>query len=117
MDKNFRYIADQCKSSTMLDYYSFMIRYTVHFEGRVQGVGFRMRTRAAAKNHAVAGYVMNLPDRRVRLVAEGQEQELKAFLQDVHRDLARNIARHTIDESPATGEFGTPAPGELSIRY
>ena len=49
-----------------------MIRNTVHYTGHVQGVGFRYTTTTIAGKHNVAGYVQNLPDGRVRLVAEGK---------------------------------------------
>jgi len=94
-----------------------MLRYTIHFEGRVQGVGFRYRTCNAARAHSVAGYVQNLADGRVCLVAEGEPKELQGFLQDVLDEMAGNITRHTVDETAATNEFGAPAPGKLTVRY
>ncbi len=39
--------------------------------GRVQGVGFRYFARAAAKAHRIRGFVRNLPDGRVEVVAIG----------------------------------------------
>lgn len=58
-------------------------RLTIHFEGRVQGVGFRQGTREVATGYEVAGTVKNLPDGRVELVAEGAEDELRAFLDGI----------------------------------
>jgi acylphosphatase len=52
----------------------------VHFTGRVQGVGFRYQTLQVAKEFTVTGYVMNLPDGRVRLEVEGEESEVEEFL-------------------------------------
>ena len=43
----------------------------MYFSGHVQGVGFRYTTRSVASRFAVTGYVRNLPDGRVELVAEG----------------------------------------------
>ena len=57
-----------------------MIRETVYFEGRVQGVGFRMTTARLAKNHDVAGVVKNLPDGRVQLIAEGGAGVVRCLL-------------------------------------
>ena len=42
-----------------------------YFSGRVQGVGFRYTSRNIAINYDVTGFVRNLPDGRVELVAEG----------------------------------------------
>jgi acylphosphatase len=94
-----------------------MMRYTVHFAGRVQGVGFRFTTVRLAADHAVAGYVQNQPDGRVRLIAEGQAADLDALLADLRRRMAHYIRDCHIDQSPATGEFGPPEPGNLDIRY
>jgi acylphosphatase len=94
-----------------------MPRYTIHFSGHVQGVGFRYTTVRVAEGHAVAGYVRNLPDGRVELVAEGGKDHLDAFLADILRQMGRHVTRHTIDESPANGQFGEPGVEPLTIRY
>ena len=52
----------------------------VWYTGRVQGVGFRAEVLAVARGYEVTGFVMNLPDGRVHLHAEGGEPELEAFL-------------------------------------
>jgi acylphosphatase len=52
---------------------------TVHFQGRVQGVGFRYVAFEVAREFEVAGYVQNLPDGRVIVEAEGLAAELDAF--------------------------------------
>ena len=56
---------------------------TVHFSGRVQGVGFRYLTLQVAREFEVSGYVRNLPDGRVHLEAEGAESEVRAFIAEV----------------------------------
>ena len=94
-----------------------MIRYTVHFTGRVQGVGFRYTAARAAARYEVAGYVMNLADGRVLMVAEGEGDKLDALLEDVAEQMQGYIADHTVDQSPATGEFGRPMCGALGIRH
>jgi acylphosphatase len=53
---------------------------TVFFSGRVQGVGFRFQTLQVAKGYDVSGCVMNLPDGRVQLEAEGQQGEVRDFI-------------------------------------
>jgi acylphosphatase len=56
---------------------------TVHFTGRVQGVGFRYQTSQVAREYEVSGYVTNLSDGRVRLEAEGPATEVDAFVNSV----------------------------------
>lgn len=50
-----------------------------HFlvSGRVQGVFFRAATQATAHRLGLTGWVRNLPDGRVELVACGAEEKLK----------------------------------------
>jgi acylphosphatase len=47
--------------------------------GDVQGVGYRFFAQRAAARHQVAGYVKNLDDGRVEVLAEGPAQQVEAF--------------------------------------
>jgi len=95
-----------------------MPRLTAHFTGRVQGVGFRYTTANLARRYAVAGYVKNLPDGRVELIAEGEKKELNAFLTDIRETMGRNITDTKSDYLEASGEFGGPtSPESFTIRY
>jgi acylphosphatase len=87
-------------------------RHTVTYTGHVQGVGFRYTTHAIARGYAVAGYVRNLPDGRVELVAEGNRQEIDAYLEAIRDRLANHIRDERSDVGPATGEFSG-----FEIRY
>ncbi len=49
--------------------------------GNVQGVGFRAATEQQANNLQLSGWVRNLPDGRVEILAQGEEKALQA-LQD-----------------------------------
>ena len=71
-----------------------MKRATALFIGRVQGVGFRFTAQGLAREFPVTGYVRNLPDGNVEVVAEGEEEEVKRYLDAVrHSDLSSHI-RH-----------------------
>jgi len=94
-------------------------RRIVLFSGIVQGVGFRYTTVRISSGFDVNGYVMNLPDRRVKLVAEGRPDELDAFLDQVQLAMDRYINNVDDRVSEATGEFdnfqichGEPDGGE-----
>ena len=47
--------------------------------GDVQGVGFRFFAQRAAARHQVVGFVKNLEDGRVEALAEGPQQSVEAF--------------------------------------
>ncbi len=81
------------------------LRKTVFYQGHVQGVGFRYTTQSIAKRYDVAGFVRNLPDGRVELVAEGEKHELVAFLDDVRERMVRYIRDERVDTLAASGEF------------
>ncbi len=82
-----------------------MERRTVLYRGMVQGVGFRYTARSIASRFVVAGYVKNLRDGRVELVAEGEPDELNRFLAAVSDAMGQCIDRTEQVVSPATGEF------------
>lgn len=55
----------------------------VWFNGRVQGVGFRYKSRETAKEFEVCGEVKNLSDGRVELCVEGRQSEVEAFIAEL----------------------------------
>lgn len=57
-----------------------MKRLEAKVYGRVQGVNFRASTRWIAKKLGLVGYVKNLEDGSVEIVAEGEENKLKELL-------------------------------------
>ncbi|HEX5102319.1 MAG TPA: acylphosphatase [Pirellulaceae bacterium] len=80
-------------------------RRRVHYSGRVQGVGFRFTVHRIAQSHAVTGFVKNLDDGRVELVAEGEAAELDRFLIAIGEHMKRYIRAADTSTSPATGDF------------
>jgi len=77
----------------------------VIYAGSVQGVGFRYSTVRLARGFDVTGYVRNLADGRVELVAEGVPNELDAFLGELADELGSYIADTQAESVPATHEF------------
>lgn len=58
----------------------------VLYSGRVQGVGFRYSTKRIASGFDVTGWVKNLPDGRVEMLAQAFEaDELEAFIEDIQQ--------------------------------
>lgn len=75
-----------------------MICKQAYFWGRVQGVGFRATTQHIAGRYAVTGYVRNLPDGQVEVVACGEADEVQRFLDAISTRMARFIQGHRIDD-------------------
>ena len=69
-------------------------RIECKFLGRVQGVGFRARVEAIARGFNVVGTVWNAVDGSVGLIAEGAEEQLLRFLQEIQTQMDRNIVSH-----------------------
>ncbi len=80
-------------------------RRACYFTGRVQGVGFRYTVQNIAMQYDVHGYVRNLPDGRVELVMEGQDQEMDHVIEAVSSKMNGFIKKVDNDTMPATGEF------------
>ncbi len=57
----------------------------VLLSGEVQGVGFRYFAYRRARKLGICGYVRNLTDGRVEIVASGDKSALESFLEDVRR--------------------------------
>lgn len=72
------------------------IRRQVLFHGRVQGVGFRYTTASIARRHPVVGFVRNLPDGSVELVAEATASVLDQFVADIASEFAGYIHQQEI---------------------
>jgi acylphosphatase len=87
-------------------------RLRVLFRGSVQGVGFRYTTQSIAEKFDVHGYVQNLSDGSVELVAEGSRRELESFLQAIQVRMEYHIRDCKTDYGAASGEFAS-----FSIRF
>ena len=80
----------------------------VHISGRVQGVGYRYFVLQLARNLNLTGYVRNQRDGRVEVVAEGEEQVLKAFLEDLKEGPAgASVVQVETKWQETTGGFST----------
>src|SRR5436305_2010059 len=85
----------------------------VYYSGRVQGVGFRATAASVARRHPeVRGWVRNLPDGRVELLADGPAAAVEAFLADVRDRMAGYVA----DEQVTEHQPGEPPAGFRVVR-
>ena len=70
----------------------------IFYEGRVQGVGFRWSVRQIATGFEVTGWIRNLPDGRVELLASGDPDEVASFLQAIRDSAMGSFIRKEIPE-------------------
>ena len=90
-----------------------MKRVHAFYSGRVQGVGFRITAEEAARNLGVVGWVKNLRDGRVELVAEANQGTLEQLLNDIRTGSMKNfITQVELSWSNASETFD-----EFEIRY
>lgn len=77
----------------------------VYFSGRVQGVGFRYTAESIARDLGIVGWVKNLSDGKVEVVAEASEERLKEFLARVNKYFQGYIKESSVHWQKASGEF------------
>ncbi len=61
------------------------VTLTATVRGRVQGVGYRMFVLDTARRLGLKGYVRNMPDRSVHVVAHGSREALERLLGLLYR--------------------------------
>ncbi|TBW59457.1 acylphosphatase [Marinobacter halodurans] len=66
----------------------------VRVSGLVQGVFFRASTQEQARAKGISGYVKNLPDGRVEVVACGDEDALERLVEWLHKGPDRARVDH-----------------------
>lgn len=86
------------------------MRLSVHFQGRVQGVGFRATARDVVLRQptALTGWVRNEPDGSVQMELQGPPAAVEAALAELRSVMSRNIrtAHHSkMDELPDEQSF------------
>ena len=80
-------------------------RLQVIFSGSVQGVGFRFTAERLARRFPIAGYVRNLPNGKVEIVAEGEEKSVRDFLAAIREAFNDHIREVEPQWSEAADEF------------
>ncbi|MCT4536172.1 acylphosphatase [Halodesulfovibrio sp.] len=74
-----------------------MARQRYIISGKVQGVGFRYWAHHTAISLGLSGWVRNLPDGRVELVAEGDISSLRQFEKELWQG---PVSGHVTDVQP-----------------
>jgi acylphosphatase len=83
-----------------------LISAHVTISGHVQGVGYRANAKRVADRLGLVGWVMNLPDGSVELVAEGTPWHVEEFIEwcrvGPYGAIVEDVA---IEKAPAKGEL------------
>jgi len=75
------------------------------FTGRVQGVGFRYTTYRIARGYDVTGFVRNLPDGTVEMLAQGPADEVDRCIREVQDSFAGYIRDARIEQIPCNPRY------------
>ena len=82
------------------------VRIHVFISGSVQGVFFRAHTRSVAQSSDLTGWVRNLPDGRVEIIAEGRRDRADEFIRWCHKGPAMaSVDNVEVNWEKVTGEF------------
>ena len=83
-----------------------VVRSAASVRGVVQGVGFRYSTIRAAERLGLEGWVSNMPDGSVEVVAEGDRSRLESLIAWLRTGPpAARVTSVGVSWEPATGEF------------
>lgn len=79
------------------------VTWKVRFEGRVQGVGFRYTVMDLSRGFEVCGWVKNLSDGAVEMLASGEKGEVEDFIREIVEEsvVAGNIRAHYQEDASA----------------
>ena len=85
-------------------------RLHARISGRVQGVGFRWFVREEARRLGLAGWVKNLPNGDLELVAEGPTETLEGFARTIGKGPpgARVELVHRLPTAAGTDSLPSP---------
>ena len=81
-------------------------RLTLHISGLVQGVGYRYSAQQEARKRGFTGYVKNAENGGIEIVAEGEKEDLKNFIQWCYNGVgSANVQTVNESWSEGTGAF------------
>jgi acylphosphatase len=76
------------------------------FTGQVQGVGFRYTTYRIAGRYEVTGFVRNLPDGTVEMLAQGSPDEVDRCIEEVQNSFSGYIRDAKVVQIPYHPQYG-----------
>ena len=82
-----------------------MVAKNVIFSGRVQGVGFRFTVHRIAGRFQLRGWVKNLPDGNVEMLAQGPEVDVDGCISDIQESFSGYVRNTKITEVPVDPRY------------
>ena len=74
--------------------------------GRIQNVGYRAKVIRIAKDFGLTGFIQNLDDGRVRIIAESENGDFGKFLDAIRiKNTLIDVAGVEVEHADATGDF------------
>jgi acylphosphatase len=80
-------------------------RIRIFYSGRVQGVGFRYTAVDLALKLKINGWVRNLPDDRVEILAQADENDLEIYQQQIMQAMSSYITEQSSNVEPIGDEL------------
>jgi acylphosphatase len=75
------------------------------FIGSVHGVGFRYTARSMANNCRLAGFVRNLPDGSVEMLAQGSSEDVDDCINQIERYFGSYIEQTRTKDLPPNPKY------------
>ena len=82
-----------------------MVQAHILYSGMVQGVGFRYTTQRIAKSLGLQGWVKNLPDGGVEILAQGPKEAIENMIKELGSHFGSYIREKNISFSKPQGQF------------
>ncbi len=77
------------------------------FSGSVQGIGFRFTAFNIANQYQLTGFVRNLPDGTVEMLAQGNPDDIANCIRDINESFPGYITETTIEEATPNPQHKT----------
>lgn len=74
-----------------------MVAKHIIFKGSIQGVGFRFTAHRMAGRHQPTGYVRNLRDGTVEMLAQGAAEDIDDCIRDIQINIFSSRGLRTFD--------------------
>ena len=75
------------------------------FTGQVHGVGFRFTAFNTANRHQLTGFVRNLPDGAVEMLAQGTAGAVDDCIRDIEEEFSGYVSETKIEETPPNPQY------------